>query len=220
MAAYLLTVEDHPLFRTALKLAVAEACPGCEVIETGSLAEARKTLAEQGRPLLILLDINLPDSKGFAGLIELRAAQQGVPIAIVSADEAAERIATSLRLGAAGFVPKSAPLDTIIEAITHLVAGLTWSPAAPSAAGDQDLERFASLTLAQQRVLIGLQKGLLNKQIAHDVGITEATVKAHMTAIFRKLGVQNRTQAVLIARRLMLEDGTGEAADTLRQSAG
>ncbi|MGC8536293.1 MAG: response regulator [Rhizomicrobium sp.] len=206
MAAYILTVEDHPLFRTALTLAIAGACPDCDVIETGSLGEARKALAQYGRPLLILLDINLPDSKGFAGLIELRATQDGVPITIVSAEETAERITMALRLGAAGFVPKSAPLETIVEAITHLIAGMTWSPVAPSAICDEDLERFASLTLAQQRVLIGLQKGLLNKQIAHDVGITEATVKAHMTAIFRKLGVHNRTQALLITGRLMNQD--------------
>jgi DNA-binding NarL/FixJ family response regulator len=206
LAAYILTVEDHPLFRTALKLAISGACPECDVIETGSLDEARKALAQYGRPLLILLDINLPDSKGFAGLIELRAAQEGVPVTIVSAEETPARITTALRLGAAGFVPKSAPLETIVDAITHLVAGMTWSPVTPSPTCDEDLERFASLTLAQQRVLIGLQKGLLNKQIAYDVGITEATVKAHMTAIFRKLGVQNRTQALLIAGRLMNQD--------------
>jgi DNA-binding NarL/FixJ family response regulator len=198
---YLLTVEDHPLFRSALKLAVAEACPECHVIETGSLAEARQALQEHGRPLLILLDVNLPDSKGLAGLIELRAVQENAPIAIVSGDEGTERITSALRLGAAGFIPKSSPLETIIEAITHLVAGMTWSPILQFAVQDDELQRIASLTLAQQRVLIGLQKGLLNKQIAYDSGVSEATVKAHMTAIFRKLGVHNRTQAVLAARR-------------------
>lgn len=208
---YILTVDDHPLFRAALKIAIAQACPEAEVAEADSLAQARQALAERGRPLLTLLDLNLPDSEGFAGLIEIRAILADAPVAIVSGDEAPGNVGMALRLGAAGFIPKSSALPTIVEAIIELVAGMTWAPEVGPAIHSDQVERVASLTLAQRRVLVGLQKGLLNKQIAYDSGISEATVKAHMTAIFRKLGVQSRTQAVLAARQ-WLSPAAGEPA--------
>lgn len=209
MPAYVLTVEDHPLFRSALKLAIARACPEAEIAEAGGLAEALRLIATRGAPLLSLLDLNLPDANGFAGLIELRAAAPHAPVAIVSGEAPSAVVAPALRLGAAGFIPKSASLDEIVDCLHQLLAGMTCFPEAGDAPIDRQAEAIASLTLAQQRVLVGLQKGLLNKQIAYDSGITEATVKAHMTAIFRKLGVHSRTQAVLAARR-WLGDGADE----------
>lgn len=204
MSAYVLMVDDHPLYRAALRVAVTKAAPEAEVIEAGSLAEAREAVAARGRPLLALLDLKLPDSEGYAGVVEMRALLDGAPLAVVSGDETPGVAAAVVRLGAAGFIAKASQLPTMIEAIEALTAGLTWTPDLPDQeASDEMMERIASLTLAQQRVLVGLQKGLLNKQIAYDSGITEATVKAHMTAIFRKLGVQSRTQAVLAARRVL-----------------
>jgi DNA-binding NarL/FixJ family response regulator len=202
-SAYILTVDDHPLFRSALRLAIGKACPETLVVEAASLSEARLLLRQNGRPVLALLDLSLPDSEGFGGLIDLRVDLQGAPVAIVSGDESPDTVSAVMRLGAAGFIPKSSTLETIVDAVTHLVAGLSWAPDAPPPASAEAIDRIASLTLAQQRVLVGLQKGLLNKQIAFDSGISEATVKAHMTAIFRKLGVQSRTQAVLAAQRYL-----------------
>jgi len=204
---YILTVDDHPLFRSALKIAISRACPEADVVEAGSLDEARKALSSRGRPLLALLDLRLPDSDGFGGLIEMRELLTGAPIAMVSGDESPANVAMALKLGAAGFIPKSTSLEGMIDAITHLVAGMIWAPEVDASDVDEDADRIASLTVAQQRVLIGLQKGLLNKQIAFDSGISEATVKAHMTAIFRKLGVQSRTQAVLAARKWLGGEG-------------
>ncbi len=205
MTSYVLTIDDHPLFRQALKLAVQRAAPETETVEAACLADAKQTLAARGRPLLTLLDLRLPDADGFSGLLELKMALDGAPIALVSGDESPGIAASAMKLGAAGFIAKSSSLDTIVDAVTHLIGGMTWFqtdtvPASPSA------ERLASLTTAQQRVLVGLQKGLLNKQIAYESGISEATVKAHMTAIFRKLGVHSRTQAVLAAKQILTSD--------------
>jgi DNA-binding NarL/FixJ family response regulator len=211
LAAYVLTVEDHPLFRSALKLAIGRACPEAEIAEAGGIGEALRVIAERGAPLLALLDLNLPDANGFGGLIELRAASPNIAVAIVSGEPPETIAAAAQRMGATGFIPKSASLDDMVDALHQLTAGLTCFPPEADAPVDREAEAIASLTLAQQRVLIGLQKGLLNKQIAYDSGITEATVKAHMTAIFRKLGVHSRTQAVLAARR-WLNAGADERA--------
>ena len=207
--SYILTIDDHPLFRSALRLAIERACPEAEVVEAGSLEQGWAALAQRGRPLLALLDLRLPDAEGFSGLIELRDRAGGAPVAMVSGDESPANVHMALRLGAAGFIPKSTTLEVMVEAIGDLVAGMSWAPDVDDPAADGLAERIASLTMAQQRVLMGLQKGLLNKQIAFDSGISEATVKAHMTAIFRKLGVQSRTQAVLVARQML--SGESEA---------
>lgn len=208
MASYILTIDDHPLFRSALKIAIGRAAPETEAVEAASLAEARAVLAARGKPLLALLDLRLPDAEGFGGLIELKVALENAPVAMVSGDESPGVIRAALRLGAAGFIPKSSSLDEIVEAVTCLIAGMSWAPDVEDAPEENNAaERLASLTAAQQRVLVGLQKGLLNKQIAYDSGISEATVKAHMTAIFRKLGVHSRTQAVLAAKRWLTPEG-------------
>jgi DNA-binding NarL/FixJ family response regulator len=113
----------------------------------------------------------------------------------------------ALSLGAAGFIPKSSSLDVMVEALACLIAGGVFAPSDADDALDATGARIAALTHAQQRVLVGLQRGLLNKQIAYDLGVTEATVKAHLTAIFRKLGVQSRTQAVILAKQSLSGDG-------------
>ncbi len=196
----IVVADDHPLFRAALRSAVDKAAPGAEVVECASLAEARAAMVA-GPVDLLLLDLKLSDSEGMAGLAAVRAEQPTVPVAVVSASEDAPVVRHALGLGAAGFIPKSSSLPQMVEAIAAILAGDSWAPDMPEA--DDDLAgRVASLTPSQLRILEGLKAGRLNKQIAFDLGVSEATIKAHLTSVFRKLGVHNRTQAVILAKSL------------------
>ena len=199
----IVVADDHPLFRAALRSAVDKAAPGAEVVECASLAEAKAAMVA-GPVDLLLLDLKLSDSEGMAGLSRIRADHPAVPVAVVSASEEPPTVRRALTLGAAGFIPKSAALPVMVEAITAILAGDSWSPdVGESGPEEGDLEaRIASLTPSQLRILEGLKVGRLNKQIAFDLGVTEATIKAHLTSVFRKLGVQNRTQAVILAQSL------------------
>lgn len=201
----IIVADDHPLFRAALGSALARAAPGALVEETPSLAGAREALA-RGPVDLLLLDLRLSDSEGFAGLAGVRSDFPAVPVVVVSASEDPVTIGRAMAFGAAGFIPKSATLAEMVEALTTILAGESWAPVVPERAeGDPIEQRIATLTPSQLKILIGLQQGRLNKQIAFDLGVTEATIKAHLTGVFRKLGVQNRTQAVIVARALSLE---------------
>ena len=198
----IVVADDHPLFRAALRSAVDKAAPGAVIDECASLAEARLALAAASVDLL-LLDLKLSDSEGMAGLAAIRAEHPTVPVAVVSASEDASVVRHALGLGAAGFIPKSASLPQMVEAITAILAGDGWAPETPEGDTDDDLPaRVASLTPSQLRILEGLKAGRLNKQIAFDLGVSEATIKAHLTSVFRKLGVHNRTQAVILAKQL------------------
>ncbi|MFC7379993.1 response regulator [Brevundimonas sp. GCM10030266] len=197
--------DDHPLFRAALGSALTRAAPEASLHETASLSGARDAL--NGGPVdLLLLDLKLSDSEGFAGLAEIRSDFPAVPVAVVSASEDGATIRRALAFGAAGFIPKSATLNEMVEALTAILAGDGWSPPVIDADEEEPMEsRIASLTPSQLKILIGLQQGRLNKQIAFDLGVTEATIKAHLTSVFRKLGVHNRTQAVIAAQTLSLD---------------
>ncbi|WP_396593464.1 response regulator [Brevundimonas sp. R86498] len=200
----IIVADDHPLFRAALVSALAHAAPGARIDETPSLAGAREALS-RGPIDLLLLDLRLSDSDGFVGLAGVRADFPAVPVVVVSASEDGETIARALSFGASGFIPKSATLETMVEALSAIRAGEIWAPANLAAGASDGIEaRIASLTPSQLRILVGLQQGRLNKQIAFDLGVTEATIKAHLTGMFRKLGVQTRTQAVIAARALSL----------------
>lgn len=197
----IVVADDHPLFRAALRSAVEKAAPGATVEECASLAEARAALADVTVDLL-LLDLKLSDSEGMAGLSAIRAEYPTVPVAVVSASEDPVVVRRALALGAAGFIPKSAGLPQMVEAIAAILAGDSWAPDTSPGEADDLLDRIASLTPSQQRILEGLKAGRLNKHIAFDLGVSEATIKAHLTSVFRKLGVQNRTQAVILAKQL------------------
>lgn len=200
----IVVADDHPLFRAALLSAVRKASPEAEVDERDSLAGARVALAA-GPVDLLLLDLKLSDCEGFAGLATVRSEHPTVPVAVVSASEDDATVRRALVMGAGGFIPKSATLETMVEAIGAILAGDGWSP---EVSADEDAEamdkRIASLTPSQMKILMGLRQGRLNKQIAYDLGVTEATIKAHLTTVFRKLGVQNRTQAVILAQSVEL----------------
>ncbi len=201
----IVVADDHPLFREALVSAVRKARPDAQVVECASLAEANTALG-QGPVDLMLLDLKLSDVEGMTGLNLIRANYPAVPVAVVSASEEPQTIRSALAMGASGFIPKSSALETMVEAISAILDGDSWAPDVGEASDEEaDLQnRIASLTPSQLRILEGLKAGRLNKQIAFDLGVTEATIKAHLTSVFRKLGVQNRTQAVILAQQIDL----------------
>ena len=210
MGGRIVIADDHPLFRSALAHAVGKVWEGGTIIEASSAAEARAALTEGGVETL-LLDLHMADSSGLSVLMDLRQDYPALPIVIVSASEEPRVAAAAAQLGAAGFIPKSASLEAMREGLAAVRDGDAWFP--ESAAGaDDDLARIASLTPAQRRILAGIRQGLLNKQIAYELAISEATVKAHITAILRKLGVGSRTQAVLLAAKLDVDQPVADSA--------
>jgi DNA-binding NarL/FixJ family response regulator len=207
----ILVADDHPLFREALKGAVARLLPQARLVESDS-ADALFASAEAHPDAdLLLMDLNMPGAHGFSALVHLRAIQPQLPIIVVSAREEASVVRRAIDHGAAGFIPKSSDPATIRAAISAVLDGGQWLPpqaehADGLAPGEADIaQRIRDLTPQQFRVLGMLGTGLLNKQIAHVLGVSEATVKAHMTAILRKLGANNRTQAVLMAGKLAVD---------------
>ena len=213
MQMNILIVDDHPLFRSALTQTVKQALPEATITETGSVAGLHEILERLPEPDLVLLDLNLPDATGFSALVHLRAAYPALPVIVVSAHEDHAIMQRALAHGALAYIPKSAPPLQIHAAIHAVLAGEAWLPDEqnlthhdPRDHRETDLaERMQSLTPQQFRVLMMLAEGLLNKQIAYTLNVSEATIKAHVTAIFRKMDVQNRTQAVLALSVLNLE---------------
>ena len=179
-----------------------------EVLEAGSLDELTERLATAGETDLILLDLTMPGVHGVSGLLYLRAQNPEVPVVIVSASDDAATIRQCLDCGASGFIPKSQPVEKIREAIRRVIGGEVWLPAdvdlnnLPSGESAELVSRLSTLTPQQVRVLMMLGEGLLNKQIAFKLGVSEATIKAHVSAILQKLGVDSRTQAVIAINKI------------------
>jgi DNA-binding NarL/FixJ family response regulator len=205
-ATRIIVADDHPLFRGALRQAVSTLLPGSQVVEANGLDELTGLLGKGQDVDLILLD--LTGVQGFSGLIYLRAQHPDVPVVIVSANEDPVVIRRAIEFGASGFIPKSLGSDRIGEAIQAVLAGGTWTPPDVELGVSEDMEtaetmrRLATLTPQQVRVLMMLSEGLLNKQIAYELGVSEATVKAHVSAILQKLGVESRTQAVIASSKI------------------
>lgn len=192
------------MFRAAMVVAARRVSPSAAIVEAGSLSAAIAAVNDAGAAFdLVLLDLRLPGAEGYSGVAMLHAELPSVPILVVSAADAAEAAAASQRFGAVGFIGKDQDLPTIEAAIRAALSGTRIAMPVDDAT-DAVAAHVAALTPTQLRVLLGVLAGRLNKQIAFDLGISEATVKAHMTAIMRKLDVQNRTQAVLAARALGL----------------
>ena len=202
--------DDHPLFRGALREAVSGLFAGMAIAEAGTLDEVCKLLDQGGDADLILLDLTMPGMRGFSGLMFLRAQYPSVPVVIVSASTEPAVIRRCIDFGASGFIPKTVSVDVMREAIATVLKGGAWTPpdidlnAAIDAETSAVMARFATLTPQQVRVLMMLSEGLLNKQIAYELGVSEATVKAHVSAILQKLGVESRTQAVIAASKIEL----------------
>ena len=210
MAAYeILIADDHPLFRSALQQALTLGLgPDVRLVEASSIAELEARLAEKGDWDLVLLDLNMPGAYGFSGLVLLRGQYPQVPVVMISAQEEAAVVARAREFGASGFIPKSSPLETIQQAVRLVLDGeVWWPPQAFETVSVSDEAKaasagLASLTPQQFRVLTMVCDGLLNKQIAFELNVSEATIKAHVTAIFRKLGVRTRTQAALLLQQM------------------
>ncbi|MDP0562270.1 MAG: response regulator transcription factor [Candidatus Endonucleobacter sp. (ex Gigantidas childressi)] len=207
----IIIADDHPLCRAAMRAALKQILIAPAIYEVGSIAELQDLLAKGHKPNFILLDLQMPGAHGFSGLIFLRQKYPEIPIAIISGYEDLHIIEKTLYYGARGFIPKTASMETMSIAIDKLLTGKTWFPAEfVSAVTNTDTKsgitkiesRLATLTSQQFRVLGMISQGMLNKQIAFDLEISEATVKAHVTAIFKKLDVRNRTQAVIAIKEL------------------
>jgi len=204
----LVIADDHPLFRGALREAVSGMFDRVEFSEAGSFDEVSKLLDASADVDLILLDLSMPGVRGFSGLMYLRAQYPGVPVVVVSGNDDPAVIRRCMDFGASGFIPKTLDTDGMRSAIMAVLNGGVWTPPDVNLDAGTDAEtaallsRLATLTPQQVRVLMMLSEGLLNKQIAYELSVSEATVKAHVSAILQKLGVESRTQAVIAASKI------------------
>lgn len=207
-----LVIDDHPLFLDALKLAVHAAFPEAEIEEANSLSSAKEMLSRHSSYDLVMLDLNMPGTHGFDGLLDLRSLYPKLPVVIVSAIEDPETIHRAITCGAAGYIAKSVRKPELVEAIQGVMNGEVYLPASyepPDETNSEEAEiikRLKTLTPQQLRVMRMLKQGLLNKQIAYELSVGETTVKAHVSEILRKLGVASRTQAVIEVSKISLGD--------------
>ncbi|MFT4810006.1 MAG: DNA-binding NarL/FixJ family response regulator [Paraglaciecola sp.] len=207
MAKFLIA-DDHPLYREALKSALPPLFENVEIIQSDGLVSTLEALQQNSDFDLVLLDLNMPGCDNFYGLIRVSQDFPHVPVAVVSASDSVEVVSKVMSLGAKGFIPKATPTHTIADALKQIMDGNNWLPEGMQTIIEHDVPVFniaklvGELTPKQFKVLKLLQNGLLNKQIAYDLNITEATVKAHISGVFRKLNVNTRTQAVLLLKNL------------------
>ena len=201
--------DDHPLFRGALREAVTGLFERMDIAEAGTFNEVADLLDRGSSDVdLILLDLTMPGVRGFSGLMYLRAQYPGVPVIVVSANDDPAAIRRCMQFGASGFIPKTLGVEAMRTAISRILGGGVWTPPGVDLTAGSDAEiaalmaRMATLTPQQVRVLMMLSEGLLNKQIAYQLDVSEATVKAHVSAILQKLGVESRTQAVIAAAKI------------------
>lgn len=212
----ILIADDHPLMRRALAAVVAESVDGVELLDADSLDAARAQLAEDPAIDLVLLDLFMPGSHGLVGLAAVRAEYPGVAVVVVSAHDEPGIVARVLAYGASGFIPKRARPEDFARALATVLGGGIAAPPLPQIdPEDRALAaRLAALTPQQFRVLRLVAEGRLNKQIADDLGIQERTIKAHLSAIFERLKVRNRTQASVMLRGLDFSAVRGAEAGT------
>jgi DNA-binding NarL/FixJ family response regulator len=205
---HILIADDHPLVLGALRQAVSGAVPGAFIHEASDFESLAAALEETPVMDLVLLDLSMPGVRGFSGLLFLRAERPSVPVIVVSGNEDRAVMRHCLEFGASAFVPKSLDLASMQAAIRAVLDGARWMPPDFDLAARTNPEsgalvrRLSSLTPQQVRVLMMLSQGLLNKQIAYELTVSEATVKAHVSAILQKLDVDSRTQAVILAAKI------------------
>ncbi|GGA78836.1 DNA-binding response regulator [Brucella endophytica] len=203
MKSKFIIADDHPLFRGALRQALTHSVEEADIIEAGDFDAARKLVLETSDIDLLLLDLTMPGASGLSGLVALKSIQPALPVIVVSATDDPATIRRALELGASGFISKSAGIEDIEKAVSAVLSGDIWAPPEVDLGREPDPEisdlihRIRTLTPQQARVLSMLAEGLLNKQIAYELSVSEATIKAHVSAVLQKLGVDSRTQAVI-----------------------
>lgn len=214
----ILVADDHPLYREALIGALAVHFDDTKFLEAESLPTLMEVLEQNQQISLLLLDLSMPGGECFNGLITVKEKYPKLPVAVVSASDSVDIVAQVMSLGAQGFIPKSTPTLEMAKAIKQISQGHQWVPQSMAEGLEQAdkqlveiIYRFRELTPKQIRVLGYLRNGLMNKQIAHEMNVTEATIKAHISAILRKLEIRTRTQAVLLMNKLQInfEDSSG-----------
>lgn len=218
MTSTVLIADDHPLFREALRGAVQKALPQARVLVADQVGSLLDLLEREADPELLLLDLTMPGAHGFSALVHVRTSWPTLPVIMVSARDDLPTVRRALAHGAAAFIPKSADSETLNAALQAVMRGQRWAPPGYSEAQLPKAEaelaaQLGSLTPAQFRVFGLVAAGLLNKQIAFELSVTEATVKAHMSVVMRKLGVHTRTQAVALAGQLALDPGPALAVE-------
>ena len=208
MAIRIIVVDDHPLFRGALSQALRSAIDDAHIDQAASLSDLEELITERADTDLVLLDLAMPGVQGLSGLLLLRAQHPDIPVVVVSAHDDSETIRKCMEFGASGYVPKTLSVEEIRTAVETVLGGDIWVPPdidlshPADSRADDVVARLSTLTPQQVRVLMMLGQGLLNKQIAYQLGVSEATIKAHVSAILQKLNVDSRTQAVIAINRL------------------
>jgi DNA-binding NarL/FixJ family response regulator len=207
----IIVADDHPLFRSALSGTLLREFPDVKISEAQDLSSLQSQVEQQTQTQLILLDLHMPGAQGFSGLVFLVAHYPHIPVIVVSAHDQPDIVRRAMDHGASGFLPKSSPIEDMVEAIQTVLDGGVWIPknisdSQSSSANEMNFaQALAQLTPQQFRVASMVSDGLLNKQIAYELHVTEATVKAHMTEIFRKLGLHSRTQVVKAMSELAVQ---------------
>ncbi|MGP1834851.1 response regulator transcription factor [Shewanella frigidimarina] len=197
----IIIADDHPLFRQALSFMLKSSFVCSCLLEAQTIPELEQKLQETSDIDLILLDLDIPGAQGFNTLINIRHTYPEIGVIVISGFEEPETIRKAMNLGAAGFIPKSTPVPAMIKAINDVINGKLWTPIGSYNPDDDIVEqedKLISLTPQQRKILLMFAEGLLNKQIAYELNLSESTIKSHASTIFLKLGVKNRTQAVIL----------------------
>jgi len=207
----IILADDHPLFRQALTITLKAHFDGADIIDAQNIPELEQHLQSKDKADLLLLDLDIPGAQGFNSLIAIRRSHPDLGIVVISGFEDKDTIHKAMSFGAAGFIPKSTPVPQMVVAIKEVLNGKLWTPDGefnPNEYSANDDDKIASLTPKQHQILLMFADGLLNKQIAYELGTSESTIKSHASIIFLKLGVRNRTQAVIALNELQLNQNT------------
>ena len=207
----IILADDHPLFRQALTITLKTHFDGVDVIDAQNIPELEQHLQSKDKADLLLLDLDIPGAQGFNSLIAIRRSHPDLGIVVISGFEDKETIHKAMSFGAAGFIPKSTPVPQMVVAIKEVLNGKLWTPDGEFNVNEHitnNDDKIASLTPKQHEILLMFADGLLNKQIAYELGLSESTIKSHASIIFLKLGVRNRTQAVIALNELQLNQSS------------
>jgi DNA-binding NarL/FixJ family response regulator len=199
----ILLIDDNSIFRRGLRELVREAQPQLGILEAETFTAGRAILRESGGISAVILDIKVPDCGGFVGLFQLKSEFPNIPAIVLSSSSDPDSVSRAMAFGASGFIGKSAPCEEIARTLKSILLERSWT-GVPIVACEKQINPIAALSPAQLRVLKGLQRGLRNKQIAFELGLTEKTVKAYMSVLYRRLGVSTRTQALILVQEVPL----------------